>query len=176
MDKEEKYKLLLKQLQALVVENIPVSGNICNLLAQMQSEMGYFWCGLYIKQPNNTLGLGPFQGLPACTLIQWGKGVCGTAASTGEVQIVDDVSLFPGYIACHAETRSEIVVPGFINNEVAFVLDVDSIEKGYFNDIDKKYLILAAEIMSDILKQALKARPAEPFGRGRNLPTQGAAL
>jgi len=136
-----------------VVENIPASGNICNLFALMKTEMGYFWCGLYIRQTGNTLGLGPFQGLPACTVIQWGKGVCGTAASTGEVQIVDDVSLFPGYIACHAETQSEIVIPGFINNEVAFVLDVDSIEKGYFNDMDKKYLSLAAKIMAKILEK-----------------------
>jgi len=151
VNKEEKYKLLLKQLEALVVKNIPADGNICNLLAQMKTEMGYFWCGLYIKQSGNTLGLGPFQGLPACTLIQWGKGVCGTAASTGETQIVNDVSLFPGYIACHAETQSEIVIPGFINNEVAFVLDVDSIEKWYFDDTDKKYLTLVTEIIAGII-------------------------
>jgi L-methionine (R)-S-oxide reductase len=140
MDKKEKYILLIEQIEALVVKGIPVEGNICNLLAFLRSEFGLFWCGLYIKQDENMLGLGPFQGLAACTKINWGKGVCGTAASTGKTQVVDDVMEFPGYIACHAETASEIVIPGFKDGEVSFVLDVDSSQKAYFDKTDEEYL------------------------------------
>ncbi len=44
-------------------------------------------------------------------MIKYGKGVCGTAAQTKETQVVRDVHLFPGHIACDSGTNSEIVVP-----------------------------------------------------------------
>ena len=143
--------MLLKQIDSIIVPEIPDSGNICNILGLLKSELNHFWAGIYIKN-GNTLGLGPFQGLPACTVIQWGRGVCGTAASKGETIIVDDVSEFPGYIACHAETASEIVVPGFNNGEVTFVLDVDSAEKAAFDKIDQVYLEQVAAILSRFIK------------------------
>ena len=150
-DKKERYALLIRQIESIIVDEIPESGNICNILGLMKSELDLFWVGLYIRN-RQKLGLGAFQGLPACTVIQWGKGVCGTAASTGKTLIVDDVSEFPGYIACHAETASEIVIPGFINNEVAFVLDVDSAKKSSFDSIDKTYLEQIAHIISRFVK------------------------
>lgn len=64
--------------------------------------------------------LGPFQGKPACQLIHFGRGVCGTAAAKKETVIVDDVMAFPGHIACDAESRSEIVVPILVGGEVSF--------------------------------------------------------
>ena len=150
-DKKEKYELLIKQIESIIVDEIPDSGNIGNILGLMKSELDLFWVGLYIRN-GNTLGLGTFQGLPACTVIQWGKGVCGTAASSGETVIVDDVSEFPGYIACHAETASEIVVPGFQNGQVTFVLDVDSASKSAFDGIDKTYLEQISHILSRFVK------------------------
>lgn len=146
-EKEELYPLLIKQIEGIIVNEIPDAGNLCNILGLMKTELNLFWAGIYVKQ-GATLGLGPFQGLPACTVIQWGKGVCGTAASTGLTQIVDDVSEFPGYIACHAETASEIVVPGFKNGQVTFVLDVDSTSKSAFDHTDKRYLEQISQILS----------------------------
>jgi len=150
-DKNEKYALLIKQIESIIVDEIPDSGNICNILGLMKSELDLFWVGLYIRN-GSMLGLGAFQGLPACTVIQWGRGVCGTAASSGETVIVDDVSQFPGYIACHAETASEIVVPGFMNGQVAFVLDVDSGSKSAFDEVDKTYLEQISQILSRFVK------------------------
>ena len=150
-DKKERYLLLIKQIESIIVDEIPDSGNICNILGLMKTELDLFWVGLYIKK-GQTLGLGAFQGLPACTVIQWGKGVCGTAASSGESVIVEDVTEFPGYIACHTETASEIVIPGFINGKVEFVLDVDSASKSAFDVIDKIYLEQIAEILSRFVK------------------------
>ena|SRR5665213_2795239 len=150
-DKEQTYKMLLKQIESIIVDEIPDSGNICNILGLLKSELNLFWCGIYVKK-GNTLGLGAFQGLPACTVIQWGRGVCGTAASKGETIIVDDVSEFPGYIACHAETASEIVIPGFTNGQVNFVLDVDSAQKGAFDKTDQVYLEQVAKVLSRFVK------------------------
>ena len=150
-NKKERYLLLIKQIESIIVNEIPDSGNIGNILGLMKSELDLFWVGLYIRN-GKTLGLGTFQGLPACTIIQWGRGVCGTAASSGETVIVDDVSEFPGYIACHTETASEIVVPGFKDGQVAFVLDVDSSSKSAFDDTDKTYLEQISQILSRFVK------------------------
>jgi len=141
------YELLLKQINSLIVDEIPDEGNICNILGQMKKELDLFWAGLYIKK-GDKLGLGAFQGLPACTVIKWGKGVCGTAASTAKTMIVEDVMDFPGYIACHEETTSEIVIPGFQNGEVTFVLDVDSEKKAAFDTTDQHYLEQITAIIS----------------------------
>jgi len=65
-----------------------------------------------------TLLLGPFHGKPACQLIKFGKGVCGTAAAKQETLVVPDVTKFPGHIACDAESRSEIVVPVIVHGQV----------------------------------------------------------
>src|SRR3546814_19234296 len=68
------------------------------------------WCGFYLFD-GTELVVGPFQGLPACIRIPLDKGVCGAAARTRRTQRVDDVSAFPGHIACDSDSRSELVVP-----------------------------------------------------------------
>ncbi len=84
--------------------------------------------------------LAPFQGPVACTRIQKGKGVCGTAWVQAETLIVPDVEKFPGHIACSSLSKSEIVVPVKRNGEVVAVLDIDSESYNFFDDTDKKYL------------------------------------
>jgi GAF domain-containing protein len=152
-NKNELYNDFLQQAEALIVPELPVSGNICNLLALFKKYFGHFWVGLYLRQ-GDRLALGPFIGEPACTLIEWGKGVCGTAASRGETVIVEDVRAFPGYIACHPEPQSEIVVPGRIKGEVQYVLDVDSIHKSAFDETDQQYLEQFNVLISGIIKSA----------------------
>ncbi|KAG0346604.1 hypothetical protein BGZ54_005172, partial [Gamsiella multidivaricata] len=55
--------------------------------------------------------LGPFQGRIACTNIEFGRGVCGTAAAEKRTLLVKDVHEFPGHIACDSASNSEVVVP-----------------------------------------------------------------
>jgi GAF domain-containing protein len=86
------------------------------------------------------LVLGPFQGPIACTRIRKGKGVCGTAWETKSIQLVPDVDLFPGHIACSSLSKSEIVVPIERNGEVIAVLDVDSDQLADFDETDSIYL------------------------------------
>ncbi|RYD79558.1 MAG: GAF domain-containing protein [Sphingobacteriales bacterium] len=152
LEKRERYETLLRQMRELIVDGIPAEGNISNLLAHLKTERNLFWVGLYMRTSENALGLGIFQGMPACTKIHFGKGVCGTAAEKAETVIVDDVSEFPGYIACHSEAQSEIVIPGFNDfGEVSFVLDVDSVELAKFDAIDKEYLEKVVKLFEEIL-------------------------
>lgn len=76
----------------------------------------------YSDVQDHKLLLGPFHGKPACQLIFFGKGVCGTAALKKEALVVDDVLEFPGHIACDADSRSEIVVPVVVRGEVGYLV------------------------------------------------------
>ncbi len=138
--KEKNYELLLKQCKALLEDEKNVMANLANasaLLNQFLSDVN--WVGFYMKDEGE-LVLGPFQGLPACVRIQFGKGVCGTAAKTMETQRIADVHTFPGHIACDAASQSEIVIPMIKNDELVGVLDIDSPIKDRFDEIDQKYL------------------------------------
>ena len=138
-DKTEKYELVLTQIEAAFDKELDVYTNMNHVLAILKYTFNWFWTGFYILKAD-TLYLGPYQGMIACTKIKLGKGVCGTAASTMKTLIVDDVSKFEGYIACHAEPKSEIVVPGIKDGILLFVLDIDDLEYGAFDEVDKEYL------------------------------------
>lgn len=100
----------------------------------------YFWTGFYVVDPNkqNELVVGPYQGTLGCLRIPIGRGVCGTAASTLETQLVADVHVFPGHIACDSRSNSEIVVPVVnADGQLIAVLDVDSVELNSFDEIDR---------------------------------------
>ena len=86
------------------------------------------WVGFYVTE-GNQLVLGPFQGMPACVRIPFGRGVCGVAAETKTTQLAADVHQFPGHIACDSASNSEIVVPIIKDGNVIGVLDIDSPEK-----------------------------------------------
>lgn len=138
--KEEKYRSLLAQVKGLTAgESDPVA-NMANICAAIKYGLGYFWAGFYLVK-GDELVLGPFQGPVACTRIRKGRGVCGQCWEKGEALIVDDVSRFPGHIACSSRSKSEIVLP-VRNREghIVGVLDVDHDAVGAFDPADKKYL------------------------------------
>ena len=148
--KEEKYKTLIPQIKALVDGEEDVVANLANITAALKEAFGYFWIGFYLVK-NGELVLGPFQGPIACTRIQKGKGVCGSVWADAKTIIVPDVDAFPGHIACSSASKSEIVVPGLKNNEVALVLDIDSDELNTFDEIDQKYLEELMKTVSNFL-------------------------
>ncbi len=138
---EEKYKLLVSQVSALIAgekNRVSVLSNVAAALHDTFPDR-YFWVGFYMVEEGE-LQLGPFQGPVACMHIKKGKGVCGTSWAEEKTIIVPDVEQFPGHIACSSKSRSEIVVPVFKGNEVIGVLDIDSTELNTFNEVDKKYL------------------------------------
>lgn len=137
--KAEKYQAVIPQIEALITDEPDLYANLANISAALREAFGFFWVGFYLVK-NEQLVLGPFQGLIACTRINFGKGVCGTAWKEAKTQLVPDVDAFPGHIACSSASKSEIVVPVFKGNEVAMVLDVDSDQLADFDEMDQKYL------------------------------------
>lgn len=138
-DKSEKYALLYKQIVALTEGEPDPIANMANISAMIHSTFGFWWTGFY-RVIDGELVLGPFQGPLACSRIKYGKGVCGTAWKEQKTQVVEDVELFPGHIACSSLSRSEIVVPIWQEDEVCGVLDIDSELLSTFDQIDKQWL------------------------------------
>lgn len=123
---ETDWALLNQQVNALLSVSRNRIANAANLAALLFQELeAVNWVGFYFLQ-DGQLVLGPFQGLPACTEIPLGAGVCGTAAASRTVQRVADVHAFEGHIACDTNSESEIVLPLMSGGEVIGVLDVDS--------------------------------------------------
>lgn len=97
----------------------------------------FFWTGFY-RVCGDRLVVGPYVGTVGCLQIEWGRGVCGTAAARRETIIVPDVSQFPGHIACDPNSKSEIVVPVFDRDRnLIAVLDVDSDRLDAFDEDDR---------------------------------------
>lgn len=140
-DKATRYADLASALEGLVAGEPDGIANMANATALiMETLPDLNWAGFY-RNVGGELVLGPFQGRAACIRIPFGKGVCGAAAATLEVQRVDDVHAFPGHIACDSRSRSEIVVP-VVDEQARLiaVFDVDSEQLAAFDDLDRQWL------------------------------------
>ena len=152
MTKSETYIQTAKEVAAVLdgeTNNVARMATVSCLLSEAFEY--YFWTGFYVVdlQKTDELVVGPYQGTLGCLRIPFGRGVCGAAAQTGEVQIVEDVHAFPGHIACDARSQSEIVVPVYAPDGSLFaVFDVDSTEVGSFDAEDAEGL---APILKDLI-------------------------
>ena len=139
-DPEKNCQLMAYMAKRVLEDSNDVIAGLANVSAVINGYMdGINWVGFYIMK-NGELVLGPFQGLPACINIQVGKGVCGTAVAERKMQVVADVELFPGHIACDSASKSEIVIPVYNGEDVFGVLDVDSPNLNRFGELEEKYL------------------------------------
>ena len=142
------YDRMGHQFAALIEDEQDFIANCANCSALLMSEVeGLNWAGFYFAR-DGELVLGPFQGMPACTRIAWGEGVCGTAAEIGESILVPDVHAFPGHIACDAESRSELVVPVKRDGAVVAVIDLDSPRPSRFDADDAAGIEALAELLA----------------------------
>ena len=137
--KEEKYRNLTTQIDALVSAETDQIANLANVAAALKQTFGFFWVGFYLVK-GEVLVLGPFQGPVACTRIAYGQGVCGTSWKERKTLVVPDVNLFPGHIACNSESKSEIVVPLLSDGDIVGVLDIDSDRLNDFDETDAVFL------------------------------------
>ena len=142
---------LSKQLIALIDKDLPLITNLSNASALLNTLEDINWCGFYLKE-GDVLYLGPFQGDVACTRIPLTKGVCGKAARDGKTVIVPNVNEFPGHIACSSLSKSEIVTPIIVNNEVKAVIDIDAPIYNRFNENDQKLLEEIAEVLAPLFE------------------------
>ena len=126
MKKYTDYLMILSQLEAVTSGEHDTVANLSNASAVFNMNLEDInWAGFYLVR-DGQLVLGPFQGKAACIRIDFGKGVCGTAAALDAPQLVPDVHAFPGHIACDGASNSEIVIPMHYNGKLMAVLDIDS--------------------------------------------------
>jgi len=129
---------------------------VCKLLHERMLK--YNWVGFYMLEPGTqppVLVLEAFVGaMTPHTRIPLNQGICGAAASSGRTIVVDDVSKDSRYLACSLETKSEIVVPVFVNKKVAGELDIDSHFAAAFGAEDQKLVQYCAEIVGKKLERS----------------------
>lgn len=155
--KAEAYPELLRQID-VVLEGIDDEvAAMATISSAVHHAMHHLWTGFYrVVVPGKLLRVGPYQGTPGCLEIEFGQGVCGTAAATGKTVIVDDVARFPGHITCDPRSRSEIVVPVFDADRVLLgVFDIDSDQLDAFDAQD-------SEGLEAIMARFARPRAASP--------------
>jgi GAF domain-containing protein len=135
-DKAGLYQDLATAMNALTADERDPIANMANAAALIWEYLPDLnWAGFY-RVIDGELVLGPFQGKVACIRIAYGRGVCGTAAQSGEIQCIADVNAFPGHIPCDAESASELVIPIFHDGRLLGVLDLDSPVQSRFDEAD----------------------------------------
>lgn len=149
------YEMLAKQLEALISDtgwDVSVLANTSALIWDALDDIN--WAGFYLMR-GGRLELGPFQGKPACVVIDPGKGVCGTAVMQDRTQLVPDVHKFPGHIACDSASNSEIVIPVHAGGKICGVLDIDSPLKGRFDESDQQGLETLVSVLEGRLSSLI---------------------
>ncbi|MFL6737570.1 MAG: GAF domain-containing protein [Sphingomicrobium sp.] len=147
-DKPTLYRDLASALEGLVAGESDGIANMANAVSLIWETLpDVNWVGFY-RNIGGELVVGPFQGRPACVRIAFGDGVCGAAAETRQVQLIEDVHAFPGHIACDSASNSEIVVPLIRDGELLGVLDIDSPKHARFDAEDEAGVVKLAQIMT----------------------------
>lgn len=139
--KEERYREVAAEIAAVLDGEPNLTARMATVASMLASSFDhYFWTGFYVVD-GHELVVGPYQGTLGCLRIAFGRGVCGTAAATGQTQLVEDVHAFPGHIACDSRSKSEVVVPVFDRaGKLIAVFDVDSDRKAAFDATDARWL------------------------------------
>ena len=132
------YASLAKTLQSLTEGEEDIVALMATVACEVHhSDTRFDWTGFYRVTGPEMLKIGPYQGGHGCLQIPFARGVCGAAARTGEVQLVDDVDAFPGHIACANSTRSELVLPVWNKaGTLIAVFDIDSDQPAAFTQDD----------------------------------------
>ncbi|MEI6899176.1 MAG: GAF domain-containing protein [Bacteroidota bacterium] len=141
MDKTEKYKRILLQLEDLFARTNDLDARMATMAALLHHKLPQLlWTGFYSLKDDELL-VKMYQGPLACQVLKKNTGVCWTAINTGKTVIVPDVLLFDGHIACDPRSKSEIVVPVTNNDgKISGVLDLDCKVLNGFDLIDGEYL------------------------------------
>ncbi|MFN3725595.1 MAG: GAF domain-containing protein [Allosphingosinicella sp.] len=149
--KPDLYAQIIEAADAITADEPDAIANMANLSALIFAALPDLnWAGFY-RNVGGELVLGPFQGKAACIRIPFGKGVCGAAAASREIQLVEDVNAFPGHIACDSASRSELVVPIVHDGELLGVLDLDSPLPARFDREDAEGCALLIQKVTDRL-------------------------
>jgi L-methionine (R)-S-oxide reductase len=153
------YELLERQVRELLAGESDFVANAGNFAAFVKHELpDVNWAGFYLAAPSGELVLGPFCGRPACSRLPPGRGVCGAAATRRATVVVDDVAAFADHIVCDAASRSEIVVPLFVEGAFVGVFDCDSPTLARFTDEDRAGIERVVRAFSESARPPASAR------------------
>lgn len=142
-------EILLEQIKSIIDKDIPLVSNLSNISSLLYKLDNINWAGFYLVDQDR-LYLGPFQGDVACTIIPKGKGVCGTCLERKESIIVPNVHEFKGHIACSSLSKSEIVVPVIVDDEVKLIIDIDSPIYDRFHQKELAFLESVRDLITDL--------------------------
>jgi L-methionine (R)-S-oxide reductase len=150
-EKAERYELITSQIESVIADEPDLLACMTVVVCLLHNAFPhYFWTGFYRRVGPGELLVGPYQGTLGCLRIEFGRGVCGTAASELRSVLVPDVSAFPGHIACDAASASEIVVPVLdARGELIAVFDVDSDRIEAFDAVDQEWLERIVALLRD---------------------------
>jgi L-methionine (R)-S-oxide reductase len=163
--KAERYAQVAEEIAAVLAREPNLTARMATVAAMLAATFDhYFWTGFYVVDPDrpDELVVGPYQGTLGCLRIAFGRGVCGAAAQTRQVQLVPDVHAFPGHIACDSRSASEIVVPVLdCEGRLIAVFDVDSEAPAAFDETDAQGLV---SILSSVFAAADSACASRAAG------------
>ena len=152
------YKELIDEMECLLLDNKAVITILSNSSALLYERMENLnWVGFYLLK-DDTLYLGPFQGKTACIEIKVGKGVCGTCIKEGKTIIENDVLSCKNHIPCYSNSRAEICIPLFLNNEIYGLLDIDAPIKNRFDQNDKENLGKIVKIIEKNISKVINKK------------------
>ena len=143
-EKAERYATVAEEIASVLDGEPNLTARMATVASMLAASFDtFFWTGFYVVDPQKEreLVVGPYQGTLGCLRIAFGRGVCGTAAASGQTQLVPDVHAFPGHIACDGLSASEVVVPVFDGaGQLIAVFDVDSTKLAAFDEVDAQWL------------------------------------
>lgn len=149
---------LLSKLEALVQQGAEFDAILETAVNELHTTNSRFdWTGVYELFDDQTLRLGPFVGAPTDhVFIGVGRGVCGTAVAERRNMNIADVRREANYLACSAETRSELVILIRAGDKIYAQIDIDSHQVGAF---DEK-TVTDVQRVADLLARAYALRQA----------------
>ena len=146
---------LLKEFQEFA-RSVPTVNALMERMAQRLHEKmtRYNWAGFYLVDPADSgyLIVGPFAGsFTPNARIALNMGLCGAAATSGKVVIVQDVSTDPRYLAGSSSVKSEIVVPISVKKKLADELDIESYFSGTFTKTEQEFVEACANVAGEYM-------------------------
>ena len=115
------------------------------------SNERFHWTGIYELFPDDTLRLGAFIGAPTDhVFIGVGQGVCGTAVAERRNINIPDVKMISNYLACSAETSSELVILIRSGDKIYGQIDIDSHDINAFDGPTEAEVQKVAECLAKL--------------------------
>jgi len=152
------HRELLREFQEFAATAASAKAVMERIAQRLHEKMtAYNWVGFYLADPTDpgVLLVGPYVGsFEPHSRIPLNSGLCGAAASSGQVVVVQDVTKDPRYLAGSSLVKSEIVVPIFAKQKLAAELDIDSYFLNTFTKLEQEFVEACANVIGNYLGKA----------------------